>query len=155
VADKKGNTYALVAHLYTYEYEPVYINHYLYKLNSSGDRIRTFDLGNLSQDYYGVGIADVAVDGTGNIYAINRQTVSNSPKDVIKKLYASGSQHWQRLSPVGTPYGITVTAAGNVYVIGSTGMARLSNAGALTWTKTGTSYAVSEFSQRDRKVVLG
>ncbi len=34
VADKKGNTYALVAHLYTSEYEPVYINHYLYKLGS-------------------------------------------------------------------------------------------------------------------------
>jgi hypothetical protein len=42
---------------------------------------------------------------------------------------------WQRTSTVGTPYGITVSSSGSVYVVGTTGVARYTSSGNLTWSK--------------------
>jgi hypothetical protein len=89
----------------------------------------------------------VSVDGSGNVYAVVHQDVSGTVRDVVTKYYANGNLNWERISPVGTPYGITVTGAGHIYVIGSQGMARYSSTGKLVWTKTGSAYAVGQYSK--------
>ena len=141
VADTKGNTYALYTSFYSYgsDHETDY---YLKKLNSSGNEVNNFYLGGFSRSYFDAGVADVAVDGAGNFVVIVRQNVSGTIRDVVKKYNSSGSLQWQRISPVGTPYGVTITSGGTVHVSGSTGLARISSANSLVWTKTGGSYPV-------------
>jgi hypothetical protein len=43
---------------------------------------------------------------------------------------------WQRSSTVGTPFAVTVSGSGSVYVAGAAGVARYGNNGGLIWSKT-------------------
>ena len=88
-------------------------------------------------------VIDLAVDNNGNLYAV-RQNIDfyddhceGELANVVAKYSATGSLQWQRTSPVGTLYGITLSSNGNVYIGGSNGVAKYTNSGNLSWTKTG------------------
>jgi hypothetical protein len=89
--------------------------------------------------------ASMVVDGSGNLYATLEQSTYDGNCDVsnvgqaVMKRSPSGSLLWLRTATVGALYGITVSNTGNVYVVGSQGMARYSNTSNLVWAKKGTS----------------
>lgn len=147
--DAQGNTYALVASYANYSFLDTYdsVSYTVYKYDAAGNRVGRFDvganawaigkIGRQEQHEYAV---DVAVDGGGNVY-VAREQYTLDPDDlsvtyayVVAKYATNGALLWQRLSTVGTPYGVTVSRSGSVYVVGTTGLARYTNDGNLTWT---------------------
>jgi hypothetical protein len=81
------------------------------------------------------------IDGGGNIYVARQKAdfsedyCSATRSNVVAKHSPSGALLWQRTSTVGVPYDITVSSSGSVYVVGTTGLARYSSSGGLTWRK--------------------
>ena len=86
------------------------------------------------------GFIDIAVDSAGNLYVakVVSDSASSVRRNVIAKYSASGNLVWQVFSTVGTPLSISVSSNGNVYVGGSTGVARYTNAaGSQSWKISG------------------
>jgi hypothetical protein len=148
-ADGQGYTYSMVSYGGVsedcYEVMSTYVNKY----DASGNQVREFRLGTTASslgESYNNSVA-MAVDSSGNVYAGLEKTdihydycnEGGSTINVVAKYSSSGTLLWQRTSTVGTPYAITVSSSGSVYVAGSTGYARYTNSGGLTWMKSGAS----------------
>ncbi len=138
-ADSKGFRYALYS-IAGYD-DDNYINYYVTKLDASGNNY-TYSLGRGSNDS-ARSVIDIAVDSSGNIYVAKAEYSydynlgDGTYTNVVSKYSTTGALQWQRTSTVGTPRGITVSSSGSVYVVGSTGLARYTSTGGLTWTKPG------------------
>ena len=139
--DTRGYLYALTSTSYVYDDSHKVTPLTVTKYDASGNRIRSFSVG---QTGYGFGddqtasekISDIAADGSGNVYVVRVQydiddNYFGSYSNVVTKYAATGGLLWQRTSPVGTPYSVTVSSSGLVYVGGSTGVAKYSNGGDL------------------------
>ncbi len=87
------------------------------------------------------GAIGLSVDGSGNLYVAQQKAqfdedyCSATRTNVVEKFSPTGTLLWQRTSTVGIPYDITVSSTGSVYVVGTTGVARYSSSGGLTWSK--------------------
>ncbi len=131
---------------------------YVEVYSSNGQELSRIALGYICVDFetpYNDKVA-TAVDGGGNVYSTfetsgvydpSGNCLTTNAKQNLTKHSASGSLLWERAPNVGLVYGVTVNASGDVYVIGSKGMARYTSSGTLTWTKTGSSYAVNVSSK--------
>ncbi len=73
---------------------------------------------------------DATVDASGNLYVIHDESF-------VAKYSPSGSLLWQRTTTVGASRSISLSSNGYVYVAGSTGVAKYTNSGNLSWTKAG------------------
>lgn len=138
LADSKGFVYVLVRDYFTGEDDayPSYTGYYLYKYDASGYPITSYAIGNAYRDSPSVNqiAVDVAVDSSGNIYAAvaERPTAwGGETLNFVAKYSPTGTLLWQRTSPVGLPYGVTLSSNGNVYVGGSTGVAKYTSSGDL------------------------
>lgn len=149
VADTKGYSYTLVTDKYVTGDCTEVVSHGVYKYDAAGKFIRSVYLGNSGEPFGGAtgaafsDVADLAVDGSSNLYIV-RQNIDfdddycdGERTNVIAKYSAKGALQWQRTSSVGTLYGISLSSNGNVYVAGSTGVAKYTNSGNLSWTKSG------------------
>ena len=149
-SDAQGFTYALVSKDFPSVGDCAdSVRSSVHKFDAAGNQVAEFYIGSNGESYGGnagpafVDAVDIAVDGVGNIY-VARQSAEFSDdfcgatrSNVVAKYSAIGLLQWQRASTVGTPKDITVSGSGSVYVAGSTGIARYSNSGGLTWTKSG------------------
>jgi len=145
-ADAQGNTYALVSRQGTSGDVRNYIAYDLHKFDAAGKLLKTTDVG---RNYWSFGepdanhedAIDMAVDGGGNIYIAYEagfhdfDTDSTTRANLVVKYTTNGTKLWQHLSTVGTPYGVTVSGSGSVYVVGTKGLARYTNDGKLTWSR--------------------
>jgi hypothetical protein len=143
--DSKGYVYVLQTHkFYNEEYHYNFVSHAVTKYDALGNYIDSFSVGGDGEE----GSSDVsmdsmsaAVDGNGNIYAAGKQHTfdhnaeSGYTTNIVAKYNTNGALLWQRTSTVGTPYGITASSTGSVYVVGTTGIARYTSSGGLTWRK--------------------
>ena len=149
VADAGGASYSLLSNQYVSGDAAVVIPIYVYKYDAAGNFVRSIYLGRngdslCTVDDHFSDAADLAVDGSGNIY-VTRQNATFADDDycdvsytnVVAKYSPTGSLLWQRGSAVGKPLGISVSSSGLVYVAGSTGVAKYSSAGNLSWAKSG------------------
>ena len=134
-----GYTYALFTTQYKYSnYFETYYR--IYKYDAAGNYYDSYNLGNLYSYTENDGVIDATIDGSGNIYVakVQNDSISGSRKNVIAKYTNGGSLVWQVFSTVGIPLGISVGSNSNVYVGGSTGVARYTNAaGSQTWKISG------------------
>lgn len=144
LANSQGFIYVLVRDHFTGEDDayPPYTGYYLYKYDASGYPVTSYAIGNAYRDSPSVNqiAVDVAVDGSGNIYAAvaERPTAwGGETLNFVAKYAASGTLLWQRASPVGTPTSVTVSSNGNVYLAGSTGVVKYSSSGNQGWRVTG------------------
>ena len=146
VADTQGYSYALVTYSGITGDCSVSSNHYVEKYDASGRFVREVYVGTSGAESLSPSSAstpvDLAVDGSGNLYAVRQEAEFDDgcfvgSSNVISKYSATGTLLWQRTSPVGTLYGVTVSSNGNVYVGGSGGVAKYTNAGNLSWTTPG------------------
>lgn len=158
VADARGYSYALISERYgtgdngdqtIWEECATAISFRVHKYDAAGNPVRSVYLGtNGSPDNGATGAAltdaaDLAVDGSGNLYvahqeiAFSENACEGERTNVVAKYSATGALQWQRTSPVGTLYGVTVSSNGNVYVGGSTGVAKYTNAGNQSWKISG------------------
>ena len=134
-----GYTYVLFTSQYKYSnyFETEYRIH---KYDAAGNQYASYFLDRLYSYSENDGVIDATIDGSGNIYVakVQNDSISGSRKNVIAKYTNSGSLVWQVFSTVGTPLGISVGSNGNVYVGGSTGVARYTNAaGSQSWKISG------------------
>lgn len=135
-ADAQGNVSVLTS--YTYEFDDYYDDYsgYAYagytirKYDASGNYLSVVEFSN---DSSSPNPLSFTVDGTGSVYVARRDW--NTSANIVAKHSTSGGLVWQRTSTVGTPYGITVSSSGSVYVVGTTGVARYTSSGNLTWSK--------------------
>lgn len=150
VGDPSGNSYTLVTSGYDgVEDCTFYSWQGVFKYDAAGNYIRTVDLG-ATGETYGIStgaalntFADLAVDGSGNLYVVRQD--GNFSEDfcevnrtnVVAKYSPTGSLLWERVPSVGTPNTVTVSSSGNVFVGGTTGYAKYTNAGQPVWTKPG------------------
>lgn len=144
VADAQGNVSALTVSTYSgtsmdVDYDTV--NYSVEKYSASGQYISSLNLGDRREmDPITPGLVAFMVDASGNIFITHKVHSSESDYSgsyVVAKYAPNGTLLWQRASPVGTPSDITVSSSESVYVVGTTGMARYTNSGNLTWTKPG------------------
>ena len=148
VADASGSTYSLLSNQYVSGDVSVTIPLYVYKHDSAGKLVRSVYIGTngialgSSADPSSDAV-DIAVDGAANFYIVRRNATFDREGEitaytnVVAKYSSTGSLVWQRTSPVGTPYSVTVSSNGNVYVAGSTGVAKYTNAGNQSWKISG------------------
>jgi uncharacterized delta-60 repeat protein len=108
---------------------------------------------NLSDVFFGV-----AVDGSGNVYAVGwESTVSQGTNIVVRKYNSSGVAQWtQTFDQAGLDdfaYDVAVDSAGDIYVAGSVRLTSVNNdgwirkystTGATLWTVTYTAGATAE-----------
>jgi hypothetical protein len=123
--------------------------HYVYKLDANGNVVTKLSVGasgsNFDGDFAGNNVVTMTTDDRGNIYVAHRQfdldydTFSGTYTNFTTKYSSNGVKLWQRTSAVGIPMDITVSSSGSVYVVGTKGVARYTNSGNLTWTKSATS----------------
>lgn len=145
--DAQGYLYSLVSYSYVFDDSHKVVSFEVFKNDASGNRIRNFSVGRTG---YGFGsertdlenIADMAVDGGGNVYFVRVQydfddNFIGSYRNVISKFSTAGALQWERTSTVGEPKSVSVSSSGSVYIAGSTGVAKYSSAGNLVWTKAG------------------
>lgn len=142
VADTKGFTYVLGTDTYFYSGFYDYIQssgQYVYKIDASGSVVRRTTIGFHEGDgYANPSTIDLAVDASGNIYVAGALIDSNGELvNAVAKYSTTGTRVWQRTSPVGLPYGVTVSSNGNVYVAGSGGVAKFTNSGNQSWKISG------------------
>ena len=148
-ADTRGYSYALVTYSGVTQDCAMVYNHYVEKYDASGKSVRSVYVGGNGSPFADstgaefADVADLAVDSSGNLYVVH-QNISFSDDycegeltNVVAKYSATGALQWQRTSTVGTPFGISLSSSGFVYVAGSTGVAKYSNSGNLSWTKSG------------------
>ena len=136
-ADSRGYSYALVTYGYIRGDCSVNNSHYVEKYDASGGYVREVYLGASGSDLgasFGGTPTDLAVDGSGNLYVVRQQgefvdDCYEGATNVVAKYSATGVLQWQRTSPVGTLYGVTVSSNGFVYVGGSTGVAKYTTSG--------------------------
>jgi hypothetical protein len=127
-ADGLGNMFQ-VGDLYQGSNSIPFISNY----DLQGNRRWTIDLPN------GENVFGVAVDGLGFAYT-STYTGNNV---LVRKFDADGNELWLTQLPFGTSFGIDADGAGNIYVSGYTSgsggtdgwVARLSDAGSITWTR--------------------
>ncbi len=145
--DAQGNTYVLVSHSGISDDVRYYITYNLYKYDAAGNLLTRID--NIGKNYWAFeepdaeheNAIDMAVDGGGNVYLAYESSEfdygssESSTTNLVSKYSTTGARQWQRVSTVGLPYGITVSSSGSVYVVGTTGIARYTNSGSLTWSK--------------------
>lgn len=156
VADAGGSSYALVLDASWGVQDCAAVTTYrVYKYGAAGNLVRTVNLGENGYSFGGdsgpafTPASDLAADGGGNLYVVRQQAVFSDDycdaarTDVVAKYAATGGLQWQRLSPVGTLYGVSVSGSGYVYVAGSTGVAKYTGSGTLVWTKAGAAQDVA------------
>ena len=145
VADTKGFTYILgVATsvwddgIFGYHYES--FGQYVFKIDAAGQVVKQTTIGSVEEEWLSgdPALIDLAADASGNFYVAGALIDSNGGQvNAVAKYSTAGTLLWQRTSPVGTPYGISVSSNGYVYVGGLKGVAKYTNSGNLSWTKTG------------------
>lgn len=148
--DSNNYTYVLISDYYGNEPDGsgAELQYHIQKYAPLGEQVGTIYL-----DYFHAFQDQISfrmtIDSGGSIYVAAQNR--SYPDSYVAKYSSTGNLLWKRSSftpyPYGTPQGITVTSAGNVYIIGSKGMARYSSTGNLVWTKTGSAYAVGQYSK--------
>jgi hypothetical protein len=73
-----------------------------------------------------VGIADIAADPAGNVYAVGSYFDATGVEHAVVREKPSGSETWQTIAdnPGGRYTAVAANAAGDVYVVGGTGTSR-------------------------------
>ena len=149
VADARGYSYALTTYDYVAGDCAQVTNHSVHKYDASGNLVRSVSVGGGGSPFGGSTGAtqsdavDLAVDGSGNMYVVRQEAdfyddyCEATFTNVVAKYSPTGTLLWQRTSPVGTLYGVTVSSNGLVYVAGSTGVAKYTNAGNQSWKISG------------------
>ena len=145
VADTKGFTYVLGVvtlvwddGIFGYHYES--FGQYVFKIDAAGQVVRQTTIGSVTEEWLSgdPALIDLAVDASGNFYVAGALIGSDGGQvNAVAKFSTNGSRVWQRTSTVGTPYGVSVSSNGYVYVGGSKGVAKYTNSGNLSWTKMG------------------
>ena len=127
-ADKNGVSYVFVT-------DDTFNENLVYKFDLAGNSIGTVylnDVNTYGEDQFMSG----AVDAAGNIYLAYKDGSSG----YVAKYTTLGTLLWKRTLNVGDTQAVTVASNGYVYVSGSTGVARLSSSGDITWTKPGEAF---------------
>ena len=158
LADARGHSYSLTSERYgagydetSWDYDEcaVAISFRVHKHDAAGNLVQSVFVGQNGSPYYGstgaalTDAADLAVDGSGNLYVVRQKIVftddacNGERTNIVSKYSATGTLLWQRTSSVGTLYGVTVSSNGNVYVAGSGGVAKYTNSGNQSWKISG------------------
>lgn len=139
--DANNYTYVLFTEYYASEldgYGP-YVRYSVAKYAPMGEQVNTFYLGYFEANKNTVAYK-MAVDKSGNFY-IAAQGNDYEGSNYLAKYTSSGNLIWKRASNTvpayGTPTDLTVSSSGSVYVVGTKGFSRYSNAGDLVWSKSG------------------
>lgn len=148
VADSLSNISALTASVYSAVYdccdtELFNVNYAIRKYDALGQYISSLHFEDDLNPSRRQDPVAFTTDGS-NFYVVRKSYTNTSDYyddgvylNIVTKYSASGTRLWQRLSKVGVLKDITVASSGNVYVVGTKGLARYTNSGNLTWTKPG------------------
>lgn len=129
-ADSAGNAYVFFSSVEDTYYETGY---FVSKYDATGRLIRKVALGSEAN---GDKVTDAVADSSGNLY-IAKTRSGTTQVNSVAKYSTTGNFVWERSVSVGIPASIAVSANGYIYVGGSTGVSRLTNAGSVSWTKSG------------------
>lgn len=148
--DARGNSYALVSRTSVALDCAGVTSTFVYKHDASGRAVGArIDLGKNGESFgnnSGPAFRDafgMAVDGDGNLYVARQRAdfygdfCEAVRADVVEKYTPTGTLVWRRGSAVGTPQAVAVATSGSVFVTGTTGVAKYTNSGSLSWTKSG------------------
>ena len=156
--DSRKYSYALVTASFNSsayggcEAESDHDDHYVYKYDAAGRKVKSIYVGSSGDPSGGTtniaptAAADLAVDGSGNFYIVRQNADFGDDAcradltNVFAKYSTNGSLLWQRIATVGTLSSVSVSSRGDVYVTGSTGVAKYTSSGNLTWTKSGEAF---------------
>jgi hypothetical protein len=139
--DANNYTYVLLSEYYAGQPDDsrATVSYSVAKYAPMGEQVNTFYLGYFEAHKSSVAYK-MAVDTSGNFY-IAAQGNNYEGSNYLAKYTSSGNLVWKRASNTvpayGTPTDLTVSSSGSIYVVGTKGLSRYSNAGDQVWSRTG------------------